>query len=543
MQLKSFNFTKRYILALSIIALLSAFAYFNLQHLISSQYINGNLINISGKQRMLSQQISLNSIYYKIGSLKDRIDEMEKNHKQLLSYPLSSELKKIYFNNPTKLDYEVKIYLKHAKIFLKSRSGKSLTYLLNNSKILLKDLDKATTIYVKEAKDSTKLLKTVELFIFLTTLLTLFFEAIFIFRPANKQIAEDKKLIINEKDYSNIVIESSTNAIITLDSQLNIKRYNKMAEKVFGYKREDMLNRKSFSKIIPLFREQNIDTFLDTLKLLSIKDVQELEGLDKSGNRFPIRISFGLNRSENNLLIVANIQNISKEKLKDKLLEQQSKFAALGEMIAIIAHQWRQPLAQLNFNNIYLKRKINDKELKSELEDNENIIQFMSDTITNFQNFYKKDDTNREFYISNSIEQVLKILDSILKLKEIKIDKNLDPTIKTYGNSNSFSQVILSIIQNAIDVIVSRGIENPNISISVKKEKKIITIEIEDNAKGIDVHPISNIFKPFTSKKLKPSTGVGLYMCKMIIEDKFKGKIEAENRENGAIFKLILSNI
>jgi len=537
--LQSFSFTKRYILALSIIALLSTLAYFNLDHLISSQYSSGKLINISGRQRMLSQQISLHAIYYKTKNLQKNIDLMEKNHNELLSYPMPPELKKIYFEKPIMLDQKVKKYLYHAKNFHETRSGISLTYLLKNSKSLLKDLDKATSVYVKEAEANTKKLKKVELYIFILTLLTLFFEALFIFKPANKQIIDDTKIITNEKDYSNTVIESSTNAIITLDNELKIKTFNKMAEIIFGYKKEEMLGKASLKKIVPMLNEEHIEEFLETLKKQKMKEVQEVEGVSKNGERFPIRISFGISGEGKDIVIVANIQNISKEKLKDKMLQQQAKFAALGEMIAVIAHQWRQPLAQLNFNTIYLKKQIDDPKLLKELQNNEDIIQFMSDTITNFEDFYKKSD-NKEFNPIISIDQALKIVDSILKLREIKLQKDIDSKLTIYGNPNSLSHVILSILQNALDVMKLRNIKDPAISISLKDTREYIKIEIEDNAGGIKEDPIENIFKPFISKKMVPSTGIGLYMSELVIKEKFHGKIIATNTQKGAKFTILL---
>ena len=537
--MKSFSFTKRYILALSIIAMLSTLAYFNLDNLISSQYSSGKLINISARQRMLSQQISLHAIYYKTKNLKKNMELMEKNHNELLSYPMPKKLKKIYFEKPIMLDEKVKKYLYHAKNFYETRSGISLTYLLKNSKSLLQDLDKATSVYVQEAEANSEKLKHVELYIFILTLLTLFFEALFIFRPANKQILDDTRIITNEKDYSNTVIESSTNAIITLDSELKIKTFNKMAETIFGFQKNEMIDKSSLKKIIPFFEEENINEFLNKLKIEKMKEVQEIVGRDKNGESFPIRISFGISGKDKDIVIVANIQNISKEKLKDKILQQQAKFAALGEMIAIIAHQWRQPLAQLNFNCIYIKKQLKDKKLINELQDNEEIIQFMSETITNFEDFYKSSD-NKEFNPIISINQALKIVDSILKLKEIKLIKNIDSKLIIYGNPNSLAHVILSIIQNALDVIKLRGISDPVLSVSLQDTKTHIVLEIEDNAGGIKEDSISNIFKPFISKKMVPSTGIGLYMSKLVIEEKFHGTINAKNTGNGAKFTILL---
>ena len=412
-----FTYTKRYILALTIIAVLSTLAYFNLTNLINSQYNSSNLINISANQRMLSQQVSLYALYYKMKNLKKHYELMKKNHKKLLSFPMNEKLKKLYFQKPVELDKKVKKYLKEAKHFYITRSGKSLTYILSHSRKLLQDLDKATQIYVKNAENSTKYLKKVEFFIYILTIVTLLFEAIFIFLPLTKKLKE--------------------------------------------------------------------------------------------------------------------------EKIKDKILQEQSKFAALGEMIAIIAHQWRQPLTQLNYNTIFLKKLVKDENIKKELENNEEIIHFMSDTIKNFEDFYKKSD-NSNFNPIISIEQVFKIVDNIIKLRDIKIIKEINSKIYIYGNSNSLAHVILSIIQNSLDAIKLREIQKPFIKITLIDSEKYILLSIEDNAGGIKETPLNKVFEPFTSKKKIPSTGIGLYMSKLIIEDKFNGKIIAENTKVGAKFTILL---
>ncbi|MCF6173955.1 MAG: PAS domain S-box protein, partial [Campylobacteraceae bacterium] len=365
--LKNISFTKRYVFALSLIALLSTLAYFNLDHLISSQADNGKMINLSSRQKIFAQKIAFYSIYYKVEQLEGIIKLMENSHKQLTTAPMTNELKNVYFKKPVLLDKKIKTYLFHAKRFNESRDGRSLTYLLQHSNSMLKDLDIAVNLYLQEAKANTKKLKQVELFIFIFTLITLFFEAILIFMPANRRIKQDTKELTAQKDYSNTVIESSTNAIITLDRNLRIRTYNKMAERIFGYSRDEMLNQSAFEKIVPeqykILHEDGVSEFLKKLNLHEIGEVTELAATHKNGKIFPARISFGTSGENETIAIVANIQDITKEKLKDQLLQQQAKFAALGEMIAIIAHQWRQPLAELNFNCMYIRRKLKGSDL------------------------------------------------------------------------------------------------------------------------------------------------------------------------------------
>ncbi len=316
----------KYTLALALIALLSILAYINLTKLLSDQSSDAKLINMSTNQKILAGQISFYAIYYKIDKLKINIKLMEEAHKKLTSLSMSKNLSKIYYGKEIWLDNQVKKYLFHAKRFYENKDGQSQNYVLQNSKKLLIELDKAVAIYLQEAQANTKKLKQVELLILVMTLATLLFEAIFIFMPANENINKKTKELIREKDYSNAVIESSTDAIITLDSQRKIRTFNKKAESIFGYKKDEMLNKSSFKNIIPV-------------KLKGDEESKEVEAIHKKGIKFPIRISFGKSGVNKDLAIVATIQDISKEKLNDKILQQQARFAALGEMIAIIAHQ------------------------------------------------------------------------------------------------------------------------------------------------------------------------------------------------------------
>ena len=541
--LKPINFTKRYVVALFIIAILSALAYVNLNQLITSQANNGTMISLSSRQKILAQKVAFYAIYYKIKKLEVVKEQMRQTHEELIQAAMSDELQKLYFYPPTQLDTQVKLFLNHADKFAINRNGTSLTYLLNHSNPLMEDLGKAADLYLQESNRNTRRLKQVEWLIFLSTLVTLFFEALFIFMPANRRIKQYTKDLIAQKDYSNAVIESSTNAIITLDHHLRIKTYNRMAEKIFGYTKEEMLEQSHFDKLLPnehqLLAQNGVSAFLKELDLHEDGTVIELKATNNHGEIFPARVSFGTTRDVENIAIVANIQDITHERLSDQLLQQQAKFAALGEMIAIIAHQWRQPLSELNFNCIYAKKKIQDPELIEVITKNEDIIQFMSETITNFQNFYKASESTY-FNPIVSIDQVTNIIQSVLDLNQIEFAKTIDSEVVIYGNPNALAQVILSILQNIIDIVRNRKLKHAAVSLTLHDTDTHIVLTIQDNVGGIKIEPIDDIFKPFKSKKMTPSTGIGLYMSKLIIESKFHGNIEAKNIERGAEFSICL---
>lgn len=240
---ESLSFTKRYVLALTIIAFLSLLAFFNLSKLLSIQSNDAKLVNMSGNQKIITREIAFFAIYYKIDKLKVKIKEMEENHKTLTSLELSDELKNVYYGEKIYLDKKVREYLFHAKRFYENRDGRSQNYVLKNSESLLLDLEKAVVVYLKEAQENTRKLQRVETFILISTLITLLFEALFIFMPANRKINKRTNDLIMEKEFSNAVIESSTNAIITLDSNFKIRTFNKEAQNIFKYTKDEMLNK------------------------------------------------------------------------------------------------------------------------------------------------------------------------------------------------------------------------------------------------------------------------------------------------------------
>lgn len=536
------SFTARYITALTLIALLSTLAFYNLNHLINSQANDGKLITISGQQIMLSQKIALYAIYYQTKRLEKSIEEMEANHAFLLGVPMSKRLQEVYFEAPVTLDEKVKTFLTHAKRFQLTRDGRSLTYVLQNSQKLLEQLNEAAQVYLEEAESKTKNLRRLELYIYSATLIALMLEALFIFRPANASINRKTKELTQERNYSNAVIESSTNAIISLDHMHNIRTYNQMAERIFGYKREEMRHASDLLKIIPQQYHsaypEGFGYFFNDQNAFGFEYPRELEVRNHQGRHFPIRISYAIS-GHDALAIVANIQDISQEKLNDTLLHKQAKFAALGEMIAIIAHQWRQPLAELSFNNMYLKKLVDNNELREEVSKNEKVIQFMSETITSFESFYVESPC-RWFETKEAVFQGVRIVESLFKLRNIILDLDLKNVQKIYGQQNLLAQVILSLLQNAVDIHTSRQITNPWVKISQKSIEKNILIEISDNGGGVKSDSIDRIFDPFYSDKKSLSTGLGLYMSKLVIEDKFGGTIEVENRNQGAHFTITL---
>ncbi len=225
---------------------------------------------------------------------------------------------------------------------------------------------------------------------------------------------------------------------------------------------------------------------------------------------------------------------------KEKLLIHQSKLASMGEMINNIAHQWRQPLTHLGFINMNLQLAFEDepldkKYLKEKIEESNAQLDFMSKTIDNFSDFYKPNKEKEFFYISVAVKKALEIMEPIFESHNIKYEFNLIKDTQINAYENEYSQVILNILTNAKDILISRQIQNPQIIISIDAKNNSTITTILDNAGGIENKYINHIFDPYFTTKQKGS-GIGLYMSKMIIESHFKGKIKVLNENDGAIF-------
>jgi signal transduction histidine kinase len=222
---------------------------------------------------------------------------------------------------------------------------------------------------------------------------------------------------------------------------------------------------------------------------------------------------------------------------KDQLLQQQSKLAAMGEMIGAIAHQWRQPLNALainvqNLEDDYEDGLLDEKFLNEFIEKNMKTIQFMSKTIDDFRNFFRVDKKKKDFNILNAVKSVIDIQEAQLDSHGIKIQIDGEDFLFN-GYESEFKQVILNIINNAKDAIIEKGVKEGKIKITLKDN----TISIQDNGGGIPEDIKMRIFEPyFTTKEPGHGTGMGLYMSKMIIEKNMDGKIEVVDTEDGAIF-------
>ena len=242
----------------------------------------------------------------------------------------------------------------------------------------------------------------------------------------------------------------------------------------------------------------------------------------------------------NHSLQVRIDKEIHKSLQKDKFLQEQSKLAAMGEMVGAIAHQWRQPLNSLNINiqnldDDYEDGLVNKRFIDNFISRQTKTIKFMSKTIDDFRNFFRVDKVKEEFSMLEAIHATINIQSAQLTNNNIglKISGN-DFTI--FGFMSEFQQVILNLITNAKDALVENNIEQALIKIELSEK----TVKIKDNAKGIPDDVLQRIFEPyFTTKAQGKGMGMGLYMSKMIIEQNMGAKLDVKSTKDGTKFSII----
>lgn len=234
------------------------------------------------------------------------------------------------------------------------------------------------------------------------------------------------------------------------------------------------------------------------------------------------------------------LQEVAKNEEKTKLMFQQSRLANMGEMLANIAHQWRQPLNELSIDLFRLKQAVNtpNSEFLDIYDHSKTVIKGMSNTIEDFRNFFNSNTKKESFLVSSAVEDAAIMLQRTLEKDGIKLDFSYDKNIFLTGYKNELAQVFVNLFTNARDAFREINIDNKLIKVSVKQSKGFVILKIQDNAGGIKEDIKDKIFEPyFTTKHPIVGTGLGLYMNKKIIE-KFNGDISVHNVKFGTCFEI-----
>jgi len=231
---------------------------------------------------------------------------------------------------------------------------------------------------------------------------------------------------------------------------------------------------------------------------------------------------------------------------QEVLLQQKSKNALMGEMISLITHQWKQPLSAMSLKVSDIKIKfalgMMDQKYVDDISGSMmKSVKYMTQTIDDFRDFFKPNKENELIFISNVINDGLKLLEPIVKKSNIRVNVDFADVDKIESRHNELLQVFMNLIKNAVDILNEKSIENGVINIKNYQIDKSNITEIEDNAGGVPKDVLTKIFDPYFSTKGDGGTGLGLYMSKTIVEEQLKGVLSVCNTDKGAKFTIILN--
>ncbi|MBU1216742.1 PAS domain S-box protein [bacterium] len=239
-------------------------------------------------------------------------------------------------------------------------------------------------------------------------------------------------------------------------------------------------------------------------------------------------------------------EEMEKNNEKTTQMIQQSRLAQMGEMISMIAHQWRQPLASISaisgtLSLDVMMKNYNEEFFQERLDSIGELSQHLSETINDFRGFFKNDKRKEKANLGAIVDSCMQVIGPSLANKSIHLQIDIDRNIVLNSFISELKQVMLNIFKNAEDALLESKTENPSIWVKGYGDNENIYISIEDNAGGVSENIVNEIFDPyFSTKKQKDGTGLGLYMSKIIVQDHIHGQLVFKNSDVGASFTITI---
>jgi len=474
-------------------------------------------------------------------------------------YIRKCNLKDIVIIGDSGIGYDLRIAVRNDMPTLVDVLNKSL------SKISKSTIDK---IYVQQINSNTVKeynYLIVRIIIIATAVFVVLSIIIYFVQKTNKKLRIIKEKLEESLNNFEILINSTIQTVIIYKNGVCIDA-NDVACKMLGYKKEELIGK----NILELFSDRYKKIVSDKMKE-EHTEAYEAEFVRKDGSIVyalakgdyitidgeKVRVGSAVDITKikhlqkqlnelNRTLEKRIAEEIKKNREKDTIMMQQSKLASMGEMLSMIAHQWRQPLNTIaaNINTLLLKIELGglDNELlKEKLNGISEYVKHLSATIDDFRDFFRPDKQKDKVTVEKLIDDTLKISREHIESKNINIKLDLRYRGYIFTYANELKHVILNLINNARDALLENYVKEPYIKIISYEEKDNIFIVVRDNAGGIKEELIHKIFKPyFSTKNSESGTGLGLYMSKIIVEGHLKGTIDVKNTQEGAEFTITL---
>ena len=354
------------------------------------------------------------------------------------------------------------------------------------------------------------------------------------------------------------LLKGKAYTIVTLDEQadylINKYGYGKLKINGFfpkdytfyggiGVQKDEPMLKSILEKAIAHISKEDIEHITNSWKLMRYTKVTDYSLLFKVlvgvALLFAVMLYYQRKLKEFNKRLERKVQEISK---KDEILTIQSKQAVMGEMLSMIAHQWRQPLntITLQISNLQIKEmmqeKVDKKELLEVLSDINSTILYLSETVDDFKTYFRPDKKTSPVTLKELLLRVQNFISARLHSAQVELVLDVDEQITLHTYPNELIQVFLNILNNAVDAYSERTMEEKKIVVRGVLEVDTVKVSISDDAGGIDAGIIHKLFEPYYSTKGKNGTGLGLYMSKMIIEKQFAGDISVVSQGESTTF-------
>ena len=367
---------------------------------------------------------------------------------------------------------------------------------------------------------------------------------------ATSELEEQNTKLLDSVENFQKLLDTTMEMIIITDSNKIIIDINRAGINLLMAKdKEDLLGRR-LADFVDEKDRQKLDSILNDRS----GEPSELSMKKIGGENFPTLANSQNVVHKGKKLRIITMQDLTQIQQKERLLLQQSRMAQMGEMLSMIAHQWRQPLGAISSAIFGIQTKLATGKYDNQ-ESNENLykflntkhnrineyVQFLSTTIDDFRNFFKPDKKKELVIFETPIERALLIVEGSLISHAITVEYTFNVKEKVEMHQNEIMQVILNIVKNSEDNFLEKKTDNPKITIETNNMPAHYEIIISDNGGGIAPNIIDNVFEPyFSTKDEKNGSGLGLYMSKMMIEQHSGGLLQVQNIKDGVAFSILI---